>query len=103
MGESPISDVQRSLDARGQRGSWMPGAGQIPTFPLVLKKICIFRNIFRLLETKKYDSSPNISDDFLKSLTKIFDFLPKLFRFVSEKFPTIRKPGRWMPPISKNF
>ena len=28
----PCSGVQRFLDARAQRGSWMPGAGQIPIF-----------------------------------------------------------------------
>jgi len=83
------SDVQRFLDARDQRGSWMPGAGQIPKFSFLLKKIMSIRipkflttfflglviitKIFKLLP-KLSNSSPKISDDFLKAFIYISFF-----------------------------
>ena len=57
------------LDKVACRGSWMPrvnevlgcpGAGQIPKFSFVLKKIYIFRKKFNL---KKFDSFPKTDDD----------------------------------------
>ena len=83
--------VQRFLDARGHRGSWMPEAGQIPTFSVV-KKIYIFRPIFEfLLNIFRFVSQNFCSSFFLAMYHNFFYFIPKRFQFVFQNF--------WRPPF----
>src|SRR6218665_1101016 len=87
-----FTGVQRFLDARYQRGSWMPGAGQIPKFSsFVLQKLSIFRNVFK-----------NISNRLPKFLTTSFWSFTHISEFCKKKFPTLSPKisdelGRWMP------
>ena len=53
------SGMQRFLDAQGQRGSWMPRAGQIPKFFCPEENLHFPKNVSR----KIFDSSRTNSDD----------------------------------------
>ena len=93
-----FSCMQRFLDARGQRGSWMPGAGHI----FCPEKIYIFQQISQFLK-ELFDSSSRISHDLFQSFTKklktysigLPTFLTTFFQSFTIFFT---KLGRWMPP-----
>src|SRR6218665_3255782 len=82
------------------RGSWMPGARQVPKLSFVI----------RFLEKNSIHLAKFLTT-FLKSFTEIFKFLPK-FSNLSHKFfksspklcdnlhfsHFLRKLGRWLPP-----
>src|SRR6218665_3082435 len=79
VAEDTVSGVQRLLDARGQRGSWMPS------------------NIFYFLVVhQKFSySSHKISDDLFSHLPKFLSIF-SLFRI---RFQISRKFAPWMPPV----
>src|SRR6218665_1385913 len=82
------------------RGSWMPGARQVPKLSFVI----------RFLEKNSIHLAKFLTT-FLKSFTEIFKFLPKfsnLSHTFSKSSPKLsdnlrfshflRKLGRWLPP-----
>src|SRR6218665_1642061 len=83
VAEDTVSGVQRLLDARGQRGSWMPS------------------NIFYFLVVHQNfsNSSHKISDDLFSHLPKFLSIF-SLFRI---RFQISRKFAPWMPPSAASY
>jgi len=91
------SGVQRVFDSRGQRGSWMPGAGQIPKISVVVKKIWIYPKKSRFLKKKLPFVFKNLwRPSFIFRHLKIFKCFPQFFEFFHNFFQFLSQ-NFWRP------